>query len=58
MGKEENEILRIKYTQNIPFPKARKIEATKYADVSKKNIPNISIPSLIIVGVFYGVLHF
>ena len=44
MWKKEKEILRIKYTQNIPFPEARKIvEATKYADVSKKNIPNTSI---------------
>ena len=32
MSKKEKEILRIKYTQNIPFPGARKIvEATKYA---------------------------
>ena len=43
MSKKEKEILRIEYTQNIPFPKVRKIEATKYGDVSKKNIPNTSI---------------
>ena len=45
MRKKEKEKLRIEYTQNIPFPEARKIEATKYANVSKKNIPNSSLPS-------------
>ena len=44
MWEKGKEIL-IKYTQNIPFPEARKIEATKYADVSKKNNSNTSIPS-------------
>ena len=45
MWKKEKEILRIKYMQNIPFLESRKIEATKYADVSKKNIPNTSLSS-------------
>ena len=46
MWKKEKETLRIKCTQNILFLEARKIvEATKYADVSKKNISNTSMAS-------------
>ena len=38
--KKEKEITKLKFTQNISYPEARKIvEATKYAEITKKNIP-------------------
>lgn len=40
---KEKEIIKTKHTKNISFPEARKlIENSNYADITKKNIPNIN----------------